>query len=84
MVALIVGILLIGFMVFSALPASAFGLGWGADILLFLRGGMPVFAAFIGLVSVFIGIADLKDKAEAKKEEAEARAQAVSGKDKPS
>ena len=31
---------------------------------------MPVFAAFIGLVSIFIGIADIKDKQDAKKEEA--------------
>lgn len=76
MVALVVGILLIAFMVFAALPPEllGFGLGWGNDILLFLRGGVPVFAAFIGLVAVFIGIADLKDKAEAKKEEAEAKA----------
>jgi hypothetical protein len=76
MVALIVGILLIAFTVFAALPPEAvgFGLGWGADILLFLRGCLPILAAFIGLVAIFIGIADLKDKKEALKEEAAAKA----------
>ncbi len=76
MVALITGILLILFTLFAALPPElfGFGLGWGSDILLFLRGGSPIIAAFVGLVAVFIGIADLKDKAEAKKEEAAAKA----------
>jgi hypothetical protein len=36
--------------------------------LTFLKGGFPVLAILIGLIAVFIGIADLKDKAEAKKE----------------
>ncbi|HNY21207.1 MAG TPA: hypothetical protein PKO22_03550 [Treponemataceae bacterium] len=76
MVALIVGIILIAFTVFAALPpeTAGFGLGWGPEILRFLRGGLPILAAFIGLVAVFIGIADLKDKSEAKKEEAAAKA----------
>jgi hypothetical protein len=76
MVALIVGIILILFTVFAALPTEVlgFGLGWGNDILLILRGGLPILAAFVGLVAVFIGIADLKDKKEAKKEEAAAKA----------
>jgi hypothetical protein len=65
--------------VFAALPPDivGFGLGWGADILLFLRGGLPIISAFIGLVAIFIGIADLKDKAEAKREDAAARANAA-------
>ena len=62
MVAIIVGIVLIAFTVFAALP-------WGAEIIAFLKGCAPVLAAFVGLISVFIGIADLKDKNEAKKEE---------------
>lgn len=76
MVALITGIILILFTVFASLPPEllGFGLGWGADILLFLRGGAPIIAAFVGLIAIFIGIADLKDKAEAKKEEAAAKA----------
>ena len=66
MVAIIVGIVLIAFTVFAALPC---GLAWGAEIIAFLKGCAPVMAAFVGLISVFIGIADLKDKNEAKKEE---------------
>ena len=41
---------------------------------MFLRGGLPIFAAFIGLIAVFIGIADIKDKQDAKKEEAAMKA----------
>jgi hypothetical protein len=68
MVALIVGIVAIAFAVFACLPGP---LGWWADVLAFLRGSIPVMAAFIGLIAVFIGIADIKDRMEAKKEEAE-------------
>ncbi len=76
MVALIVGIVLIAFTAFAACsPESVgFGLGWGKEIVQFLKGGLPVLAAFIGLVAIFIGIADLKDKKEAKKEEKAAKA----------
>lgn len=76
MVALIVGIILVLFTVFAALPPETvgFGLGWGSEIVLFLKGCLPILAAFIGIVAIFIGIADLKDKREAKKEEAAAKA----------
>jgi hypothetical protein len=40
-------------------------------VLAFLRGGLPVFALLIGLIAIFIGIADMKDRAEAKKEQKE-------------
>lgn len=66
MVAIIVGLVLIAFTVFAALPG---GLAWGGEIIAFLKGCSPVLAAFVGLIAVFIGIADLKDKNEAKKEE---------------
>ena len=66
MVAIIVGLVLIAFTVFVALPG---GLSGGAEIISFLKGASPVVAAFVGLIAVFIGIADLKDKNEAKKEE---------------
>jgi hypothetical protein len=75
MVALLVGIVFIAFAVFACVPGP---LGWWADVLAFLRGSLPVLAAFIGLIAVFIGFADLKDRAEAKKEEAaEARENAA-------
>ena len=76
MLALTIGVVLILFTVFAAVPPEVlgFGLGWGKEILLFLRGGLPVFTAFIGFIAVFIGIADIKDKQDAKKEEAAMKA----------
>ena len=61
--------LLLGFVVLIAailaiLPA---GLGWKDDVLVFLRGALPVLAIFISLILIFVGIADIKDRADAKK-----------------
>lgn len=74
MVALIVGLLLLAFTVIAAHPAV---LGWGPEIILFLKGFAPCFSAFVGLTALFIGIADMKDKSEAKKEEAASKRQDV-------
>ena len=73
MKATIIGLLIIVAAVFAILPPDAvgFGLNWGSDVFAFLRGGVPVLAILIGIIAVFIGIADMKDRAEAKKEEAE-------------
>jgi hypothetical protein len=73
MKAIFMGIVINAAAVFAILPAhiAGFGLGWGNDVLAFLRGGIPVIAILIGLIAIFIGIADIKDRAEAKKEEAE-------------
>lgn len=72
MKALIIGIVIIAAAVFAVLPpeTAGFGLGWGNDVLAFLRGGLPVIALLIGLIAAFIGVADMKDRAEAKREEA--------------
>ena len=70
MVALFFGILFIAFTVFSVLPSMP--LNWGENVIYFLKGSLPVFSAFIGLIAILIGFADIKDKSEAKKEEAEA------------
>ncbi len=72
MKATIIGLVIIAAAVFAILPPDAlgFGLNWGSDVLAFLRGGVPVIAILIGIIAVFIGIADMKDRAEAKKEEA--------------
>ena len=67
MKALILGFVVIIVAVLAILPA---GLGWGEDVLVFLRGFLPVIAIFIGLILIFVGIADMKDRAAAKKEEA--------------
>jgi len=76
MKSLIIGIVVLAAAVFVTLaPETAgglrLGLGWWKDVLAFLRGGLPVFAIVVGLIAVFIGIADIKDRAEAKKEQAE-------------
>jgi len=73
MKALIMGLVFIAAAILAILPADVIGigLGWGSDVLAFLRGGLPVIAILIGIIAVFIGIADMKDRAEAKKEEAE-------------
>jgi hypothetical protein len=70
---LIIGIVILAAAVFAVLsPETAgFGLGWWKDVLAFLKGALPVIAVLIGLIAVFIGIADMKDRAEAKKEKAE-------------
>ena len=65
MKALVLGFVVIAVAILAILPA---GLGWGGDVLAFLRGALPVIAAFIGLLLVFVGIADIKDRSEARKE----------------
>lgn len=71
MIALILGLVAIAFAVVAVIPM---GLDWWQDVLLFLRGSVPVMAVVIGVLAVFIGIADIKDQIEAKKEEAEEKA----------
>jgi hypothetical protein len=66
MKALLLGLIFFAAAVFAAIPG---GLDWWPDVLTFLRGALPVIAVLIGLIAVFIGIADLKDRAAAKKEE---------------
>ena len=72
MIALLIGILLVLFGVYAVLPLNTPGfLNWSQDVIAFLRGGVPILAFLIGLVAFFIGIADIRDKIEAKKEEIE-------------
>ena len=71
MKSLIIGIVILAAAAFAVLPPEVlgFGLGWGDDVLAVLRGGAPVIAVLIGIIAVFIGIADMKDRWEAKKEQ---------------
>ena len=71
MKSLIIGIIILAAAVFAVLPPkiAGFGLDCWKDVLTFLRGGLPVIAVLIGIIAVFVGIADMKDRAEAKKEE---------------
>ena len=65
MKALILGVVVIVVAVLAVLPA---GLGWIDEVLAFLRGVLPVAAVFIGLILIFVGVADIKDRTDAKKE----------------
>ena len=78
MIALLVGIVFIAFAVVACLPVA---LNWGPQVIQFLMGSLPVVAVLVGLVAVFIGVADLKDRAEAKKEEAEEAKESAAKKD---
>ncbi len=81
MFSVIVGILLVAFSVFAALPAGI-GLGWGDEILFVLKGAAPVLALLFGIFAFFIGFADINDRREAKLEEEEAeKAEQASKKD---
>ncbi|MDR0400917.1 MAG: hypothetical protein LBH51_08240 [Treponema sp.] len=68
--------IMLGAIFFAAALAAVMpaGLDWGGDVLVFLRGALPVAAILIGLVALLIGIADLRDKAVARKESAEEKA----------
>jgi uncharacterized membrane protein len=79
--AILVGLVFLLLSVWAMLPAAFFGLNWGEHVLAFLMGGAPILGIFIGLIAVFIGIADMKDKAEAKKEEEAEKAKAAAGND---
>ena len=70
MIALTIGIVLVLFAVYAVLPFG-WSLQWWPDVIQFLKGGVPILAVFIGLIAFFVGVADVKDKMEAKKEEEE-------------
>ena len=75
MVALLIGLILVVFAVYSLLPVP-WSPGWWDEMLEFLKGGIPIVAVLIGLVSFFVGVADIKDKIEARREEEEERREA--------
>lgn len=68
MISILVGIIFVAFTVFSVLPAGP--LNWGSEVIAFIKGSLPVLSGFFGLICFFIGAADIKDKKEAKKEDA--------------
>ena len=65
---LILGLVVITAAVLTILPI---GLGWGEDVLAFLRGILPVIFCLIGLIMVFVGITGIKDRIDARKKSAE-------------
>ena len=70
MIALLLGIIFVLFGVYAILPFS-WSLNWWSEVVVFLKGGIPILALLIGAISFFVGIADIKDKIEAKKEKLE-------------
>ena len=77
--AIIIGLVFLALSVWAVLPFPfPLGLNWGSEVLTVLKVGLPLLGLFVGLIAVFIGIADLKDKAEAKKEEEAEKAKATS------
>jgi hypothetical protein len=81
MVALLIGVLLILFAVYAVLPFF-WALNWWPDVVQFLKGGVPLVAVFVGLISFFVGVADIKDKIESKKEEEEEEEEEAAAADK--
>lgn len=71
MFSVLIGIVLVLFSVFAALPAGI-GLGWGKEIVFVLKGAAPVLALLTGAFAILVGSADIKDRREAKLEEAAA------------
>ncbi|MBI9107995.1 MAG: hypothetical protein JEZ04_14705 [Spirochaetales bacterium] len=68
MKALIIGIILTLFAVFAAIPAP--GLSWWKEILFVLKGFVPLLAVFVGIIALLVGVADIKDAREARREAA--------------
>jgi hypothetical protein len=66
MKSLIIGLLVLAASIAAIAPG---GLAWGPDVLRFLRGCVPVLAILTGAVLLFMGISDIKDIHDAKKEE---------------
>lgn len=68
MISIIVGLLLLLFSLWASLPIS-WGLQWTEELLIVLRGGLPLGAAFFGLLFVVVGLMVVKDRVLAKREE---------------
>ena len=71
MFTIFVGLLLVAFTVFASLSPELHGLGWKDELIHFLKGFLPVLSAFLGIIAILVGSADVKDKREAKRAERE-------------
>lgn len=67
MTALVIGIVLVLSAIYAVLPADL-APGWLPHVIGFLKGGLPIFALIVGILAIFIGIVDIKDRIDAKKE----------------
>lgn len=69
MIAVIFGVFSIIFFLYAVIPfQNGIGLGWTEEILYVLKGGIPVFILLIGLLCLIIGLADVMDRKNARKE----------------
>ena len=66
MKSLIVGSIVIAAAIIACIPE---GLGWWDEVLVFLRGCLPVLAVFAGLIAICVGVVDIRDKIIAGKNE---------------
>jgi len=67
-VTIILGILFIAVALYTILPIS-WGLGWMAEFMATLKGFVPLFLLFMGVLFLLVGVLMIKDKIEARKEE---------------
>lgn len=74
MIAFLIGSVLIAFAIYTVLPVS-WSPQWWSSVVEFLKGGIPILALLIGLLALLIGVADIKDRREAKKEEEKEKAE---------
>jgi hypothetical protein len=63
---LLLGLAVLAAAAFMVMPREilGFGLGWGNDVRVFLRGALPVVVGLIGLSMVLIGIVEIVRKPE--------------------
>ena len=80
---IVIGAVFLLLSVWAVLPLPfPLGLNWGHQVLAVVEGGIPLLLIFMGLIAIFIGIADVKDRMEAKKEEAAEKARTSGETDK--
>ena len=68
MAVLLVGIGIVIFAVYTVTPGIAWGPGWGRYVLMVIKGGIPLVAFFSGVLILLIGIADVKERIETRRE----------------
>ena len=73
MAILFVGVLFLAAATYIVLPSSIQWsyIHWTGAFLITLKGAIPLIMAFVGFIAMLIGIADIKDKIEAKRESVE-------------
>lgn len=63
----IIGLLMIAGGLYLGLPAE-WAVGWFDEMLFVLKGVLPLGLVGVGLLTLLLGVADIRDRAEARKE----------------